>query len=285
MSATLHAAVLVLPTLALVSVWPEVDAWLDRRLATESREVTGNWRESLWRLGPRGRGGWLRFGALLLALAPLPASAHLVGADLDAGLACVLAAGLLALAGAWLDDPQEVTARLPVVAIGGLALALAGVPIVARVSSLNLSDIVIAQQGGLGNWFLWRDPFLLLVTAGYVATAACLVPDLGALRGVTDAAGPAAWTLVTSVLGACLFLGGWWGVVPQLDVPQLGVAPIVHLGCKVFVLAAAQIWLRGRLPQPPRGTRSEPPVRLLLLATLAGAVGSTLWMVLSGEVL
>lgn len=283
MNEHLRAVLLVIPTLGLLCVWPEVDRWLDRRLAPVGEETDGGpdlRRRVLWRLAPRGRGGWLRLGALLLALAPLPASASLVAADLDAGLACVLAAGLLALAGAWLDDPQAVTAQLPTVAIGGLSLALAGVPIVARVSSLNLADIVMAQQGGLGNWFLWRDPFLLLATAGFVATAACLVPDPSVRLGRFDAAGPAAWTLVTSVLGACLFLGGWWALVPALD-----AAPVVHLAAKVLLLAAVQVWLRGRLPRPHGDHASEPPVRLLLVATLAGAVGSTAWMVLSGEVL
>jgi hypothetical protein len=272
-------------TLLLLAVWPEVE--------TKAVHAMVRWRRGIvapggdhpalparlaGRLAPvPTAGGWFRFVAVLLALAPLPVSARLVAADLDAGLACVLVAGLLALTAATLDDPRRVVERLPAIAVGGLALGAATVPVVARVASLNLSDIVIAQQGGLGNWFLWRDPFLLVVTASYVATAACLRPP--AVFGELDPAGPAAWTLVSSALGACLFLGGWWAFIPVLD-----AAPAVHLATKILALSLAQVWLRGRLPRPDDPTAGEPPVRLLLLTTLAGAAGSLVWMVLSGEV-
>ncbi len=158
--------------LLLLAVWPEVEtaaAQVVRRGrgsgAPRSAERLTFPMRLAGRLAPVPTlGGWLRLVAVLLALASLPVSARLVAADLDAGLACVLAAGLLALVAASLDEPRRVVKRLPVVAVGGLTLGVAAGPVVARVASLNLSDIVIAQQGGLGNWFLWRDPFLLVVT-------------------------------------------------------------------------------------------------------------------------
>ena len=272
-------------TLLLLAVWPEVETAAAQVMrhrrgggVPRSAERLTFPKRLAGRLAPVPTlGGWLRLVAVLLALASLPVSARLVAADLDAGLACVLAAGLLAVVAASLDEPRRVVERLPLVAVGGLTLGVAAVPVVARVASLNLSDIVIAQQGGLGNWFLWRDPFLLVVTGSYVATAACLRPP--AAFGDRDPAGPAAWTLVSSALGACLFLGGWWGFVPLLD-----AAPAVHLGTKIVALSVAQVWLRGRLPRPDDPTGGEPPVRLLLLAALGGVAGSLVWMVLSGEV-
>lgn len=272
-------------TLLLLAAWPEVELatvrvlvrWRRAHLATGGERAAPLARLA-GRLAPRPSvGGWLRLVAVLLALAPLPLSARWVAADLDAGLACVLAAGLLALIAAALDDPRRVVDRLPVIAVGGLALGAATVPVIARVATLNLSDVVIAQQGGLGNWFVLRDPFLAVVTASYVATAACLRPP--AAFDDTDPAGPAAWTLISSGLGACVFLGGWWALVPRLD-----AAPVVHLALKVLALSLAQTWLRSRLPRPDDPTAGEPPVRLLLLTTLAAVAGSLIWLVLSGEV-
>lgn len=271
-----------LATLALLAAWPEVDSLLARAIATRRRvaPVAGpSLRTRLaGRLAPGpSLGGWLRFAALLFALAPLPISARLVVADLDAGLALVLAAGVLALAAATLDEPRLVLERLPVLCVGALTLGLGVVPVVTRVAALNLSDVVIAQQGGFGNWFAWRDPFALVATGSWIATAACLRPP--ARGGADDPAGPAAWTLASSLLGACLFFGGWWAPVPALD-----RAPAAQLAVKVLALAAAQTWLRGRLPRPDDPTAGEPPVRLLLLTALAGVAGSLAWLVLSGEV-
>ncbi len=271
-------------TLLLLAVWPEVESAAERvvrrRRGIAARAASGApWPARLaGRLAPVPTlGGWLRLVAVLLALAPLPVSADLVAADLDAGLACVLAAALLALVSATLDEPRRIVDRVPVVAVGGLTLGVAVVPVIARVASLNLSDIVIAQQGGLGNWFLWRDPFLLVAAGSYVATAACLRPPTA--FGEHDPAGPAAWTLVSSALGSCLFLGGWWAAVPMLD-----GTPAVHLGTKILALSVVQVWLRARLPRPDDPTAGEPPVRLLLLTALAGVAGSLVWLVLSGEV-
>jgi hypothetical protein len=266
--------------LLLLAVWPEVETTAAR--VAQRRHGGGAGPALAVRLAGRlapapTLGGWLRLGAVLLTLAPLPISARLVAADLDAGLAVVLAAGFLALAAAALDDPRRVVERLPVLAVGGLTLGVGAVPVVARVAGLNLSDIVIAQQGGYGNWFAWRDPFLLIVAGSWVATAACLRPP--AVVGDLDPAGPAAWTLVSSALGACLFLGGWWGFVPWLD----GV-PVVNFVAKILTLCLAQAWLRGRSPRPDDPTAGPPPVRLLLLTTLAGVAGSLGWLVFSGEV-
>jgi NADH:ubiquinone oxidoreductase subunit H len=271
-------------TLLLLAAWPEVEAVAVRVVRwRRGGNPPGASRVALparliGRLTPVPTlGGWLRFAAVLLALAPLPLTARLVAADLDAGLAFVLAAALLALAAAALDEPRRVVDRLPAVAVGGLTLGVATVPVIVRVASLNVSDIVIAQQGGLGNWFLWRDPFLLVATGSYVATAACLRPP--AASGELDPAGPAAWTLISSAVGACLFLGGWWAFVPALD-----GAPAAHLATKIVALCVAQVWLRARLPRPDDPTAGEPPVRLLLLTALAGVAGSLVWLVLSGEV-
>lgn len=267
-------------TLLVLAVWPEVET-LAVRIAQGRRPAAGTPALAVRvtaRLAPSPTaGGWLRLGAVLLTLAPLPLSARLVAADLDAGLAVVLAAGFLALAAAALDDARLVVGRLPVLAVGGLTLGVAAAPVVARVAGLNVSDVVIAQQGGFGNWFAWRDPFLLVAAGSWIATAACLRPPAGA--GELDPAGPATWTLVTSTLGACLFLGGWWGIVPQLD----GV-PVANLTTKVLALCVVQAWLRGRLPRPDDPTGGSPPVRLLLLAALAGVAGSFGWLVLSREV-
>ena len=59
-----------------------------------------------------------------------------------------------ALYGAARGAAQMVSYEIP--------LALATIPVVMYTGSLNTQDIVIAQQGGILNWYVLRDPFLFV---------------------------------------------------------------------------------------------------------------------------
>lgn len=279
-----------LVALGSVVVWTAVLGWLEgwslRRLAPAGGpEAVGCPPRDLgrlWRSPARTRAAdWVGLAAVLLALAPVPISARWIAADLDAGLLWLLAAGALGLVAAVLRDPAAATDRLAVLVGSGVILGVTLVPVVLYTASLNLADVVIAQQGGLGNWFLWRDPFLLVCAGGYVAAAAFLVPAARPAAGPLGVLVLSAWTLVTGAVGACVFLGGWWAFVPFLD----PVPALAHLGGKILLIVGAQLWLRARLPRRPDGTLAEPPVRLLLVAVATGVAGSAAWMVISGAAL
>ncbi len=102
----------------------------------------------------------------LLAWAAIPWAPGFVAADLDLGLFYIFAVssmvviGILmagwasnnkwALYGAARGAAQMVSYEIP--------LALAAIPVVMYTGSLNTQDIVIAQQGGIWNWYRLAQP-------------------------------------------------------------------------------------------------------------------------------
>jgi len=211
--------------------------------------------------------------SLVLTASLLPTASGWTAADLDAGLIW-----LMFLAGVgWLVDGRR---SLDHRAAAGALLSGVGVvlPAVLRAASLNLSDLVIAQQGGAGNWFLVREPFLLLAGLGYLVRAAAIwqadddaAPDNRGLWSTWLGLGR---PLVTAHLFAVLFLGGWWAFVPFMDgLPWFNtiLKTLVSFG----LLLAVRRWrwvspalLRGWLP----------------VATILAALGSLAWLVIGGGV-
>ena len=122
----------------------------------------------------------------LLAWAAIPWDRNFIAADFDLGLFYIFAVssmviiGILmsgwasnnkwALYGAARGAAQMVSYEIP--------LALATIPVIMYTGSLNTQDIVIAQQGGLLNWYFVRDPFLFV--AFIVATGRRFVDALAA---------------------------------------------------------------------------------------------------------
>ena len=226
-----------------------------------------------WRTAHRGMSVVAAWGLLALAAVVLPLSSGWVGADLDAGLLW-----FAVLAGAsWLAHGG---ARLGGRAVAGVALAGLGVvlPVVLRVASLNVSDMVVAQQGGAGNWFLVREPFLLLSALGYLFLAAAVWNALRASRGASNDAWSwcldLAQPLVAAHLFAVLYLGGWWAFVPFAD----GL-PWLNTGLKAAVALAAILALSRRPGVDVAALRGGWPAVTLLVA-----LGSLAWLVIGGAV-
>lgn len=115
------------------------------------------------------------FMGSLLAWAAIPFAPGFIAADLDLGLFYIFAVSGLAVIGilmsGWASNnkwalygaargaAQIVSYEIPI--------ALATIPVVMYVGSLNMNDIVIAQQGGVAGWFLLRNPFLFAAFAIY----------------------------------------------------------------------------------------------------------------------
>lgn len=205
--------------------------WLPRPARQDLRDA--------WRARTPVPGGVLvAWGALVLLAALLPAASGAVAADLDAGLLWVL---VLATVG-WLAQPSSRTSPRAATA-AAVTLTAAVLPVVLRAATINLSDLVVAQQGGAGNWFLVREPFLLLSAGCFLVTVAALWADDGPAVAPDPWSQVLAWgrPLVAAQLFALLYLGGWWAFVPLLD-----GAPWLNTALKTLVALVGLSWLRRR---------------------------------------
>ncbi|PYQ45029.1 MAG: NADH-quinone oxidoreductase subunit H [Acidobacteria bacterium] len=143
--------------------------------------------------------------------------------------------------------------------------------IVMIVGSLSLRDIVIAQQGGLTHWFLFRYfplmpvAFVIFFTAGL---AECNrtpfdIPEAESelVAGFhTEYSGfffamffMAEYTemFVISAVASVLFLGGYWSPLPNhwlQHIGPIGLGP-VWLIAKAWFLVFVMMWLRWTLPR------------------------------------
>jgi NADH-quinone oxidoreductase subunit H len=212
-----------------------------------------------------------------LSFVVIPFGARGVTADLNVGLFYVVAVSSLstvglimagwasnnkyALFGAMRSAAQIVSYEIPAV--------MTLLTIVMIVGSLSLNDIVLAQQGGLHNWFLFRYfplmpvAFLIFFTA---ALAECNrvpfdIPEAESelVAGFhTEYSGfffamffMAEYTemFVVSAVASVLFLGGWWAPLPALQ--QIGPVGLgaVWLIAKAWALVFVMMWLRWTLPR------------------------------------
>lgn len=260
------AGLLAWPWLLMIVAdrWPRRVSWLPRPARADLRDA--------WRAGAPVRGGVLvAWGALVLLAALLPTAGGAVAADLDAGLLWVL---VLAMVG-WLAQP---TSRVSpgTAAAAVVALVAAVLPVVLRAATINLSDLVVAQQGGAGNWFMVREPFLLLSAACFLVTVAALWADDGPAVAPDPWSQVLAWgrPLVAAQLFALLFLGGWWAFVPFLD-----GAPWLNTALKTLAALAALAWLRRRSWVAPGLLLGLLPAVALLIS-----LASLAWLIVGGAV-
>jgi NADH-quinone oxidoreductase subunit H len=214
-----------------------------------------------------------------LAMVVIPFGGKAQVADLNVGLFYVVAVSSLstvglimagwasnnkyALFGAMRSAAQIVSYEIPAVMI------LLGIVMI--VGSLSLQDIVIAQQGGLTRWFLFRYfplmpvAFVIFFTAGL---AECNrtpfdIPEAESelVAGFhTEYSGfffamffMAEYTemFVISAVASVLFLGGYWSPLPNhwlQHVGPIGLGP-VWLIAKAWFLVFVMMWLRWTLPR------------------------------------
>ncbi len=198
----------------------------------------------------------------LVALAAIPLSPGLVGADVDAGLLFVLAAsgvGVLGtLMGGWasankysLLGGMRTAAQLLAYE---LPLVLAATSVAMAAGTLNLSGIVEQWQPW---WLLWQAPALVVFLVAGVAelqrppfdmpiadAELVLGPytEYGGLRFALFLLAEYAGIVVLSALTAVLFLGGWRG-------PADDVLGWVWTFAKTGLVALLVIWVRVAWPR------------------------------------
>ncbi|MDD5719443.1 MAG: hypothetical protein PHQ53_07125 [Candidatus Krumholzibacteria bacterium] len=261
-------------------VWPWCLGWMQARRPGWFSRATVPTREAfgaLWRCGERESPRvLLAWTALAGAAALLPLGNGWQAADLDAGLLWLLVLAVVALTGLSLR-PTEV-AR----AAGGLlTLTLCLAPLVLRTAGLHLGDLGVAQVGGVGNWFLLRDPFLLAGAAIYLCAVAALWPappssSAGDRDGLFAASLRAGLPLVLAHLFTVAYLGAWWAFVPALD----GLTWL-QTGLKTAVVLGVVLWLR----RCPAWSATAHLAWRLPLAALGACVGAAIWLAATGAAL
>jgi len=241
----------------------------------------------------------------LLAWAAIPWSPNFVAADLDLGLFYIFAVSSLviigilmagwasnnkwALYGAARGAAQMVSYEIP--------LALACIPVVMYTGSLNPSDIVIAQQGGILNWFIFRNPFLFVGFFVYFIasiaetnrgpfdmpeTESELVAgyhtEYTGMRFAFFFLSEYANLFLVSLIAAMVFLGGWWAPIPGLD-----FAPALTFIIKGVLMVLLNMWVRWTLPRVRVDQLMHLCWKVMIPLSLICVVGAGLWMMWRGQ--
>ena len=237
----------------------------------------------------------------LLAWAAVPWAPGFVAADLDLGLFYMFAASSLVIIGilmaGWASNnkwslygaargsAQMVSYEIP--------LALACIPVVMATGSLNTQDIVIAQQGGIANWFFLRNPFLFVAFILYFISSiaetnrgpfdmpeteselvAGYHTEYSGMRFAFFFLSEYANLFLVSLIAVFVFLGGWWAPIPALNF----IPPALTFIIKGFVMVFMSMWVRWTLPRVRVDQLMHLCWKVMIPLTLLCLVGSGLWM-------
>jgi NADH-quinone oxidoreductase subunit H len=241
----------------------------------------------------------------LMAWAAIPFSPGFISADLDLGLFYIFAVSSAAIAGilmaGWASNnkwalygaargaAQMVSYEIP--------LALACIPVVMLTGSLNMNDIVIAQQGGIWNWNIFNDPFLFVAFWLYFIASIAEVNrgpfDMPETESELVAGYHVEYTgmrfaffflaeyanlFLVSCIATAVFLGGWHPVAGPVFLP--GLAFVI----KAVLLVLLQMWVRWTLPRVRVDQLMHTCWKVMVPLTLICVVGSGIWMMVSGQV-
>ncbi len=236
----------------------------------------------------------------LMAWAAIPFAPGFVAADLDMGLLYIFAASSLvtigilmsgwasnnkwSLYGAARGAAQIVSYEIP--------LALAVVPVVLYAGSLNMTDIVVAQQGGIWKWFALRNPFLFVSFLIYFLASIAEVnrtpfdlpeteselvagyhTEYSGMRFAFFFLAEYANLFLVSCIATAVFLGGWGHPVPGLN-----FAPALVFLAKAVLLVLAQIWIRWTLPRLRVDQLMHVCWKVMIPLALVCLAGSGVWM-------
>ncbi|MBI4601492.1 MAG: NADH-quinone oxidoreductase subunit NuoH [Planctomycetes bacterium] len=263
----------------------------------------------------------LVFAGVLVRFAPLPFGQNLVASDLDLGLFFIAAVGSVevigVIMGGWASNnkwslfgtirtaTQMVSYEIPI--------GLAFIAVIACAGSFSLQAIVNQQEGWIWNWYVLKNPFLLVLSVVYLVAslAECKrapfdLPEAeselvsgyhteysGMRFGIFQLAEYGAMYLVSAVAVA-IFFGGWWTGIPPIDGIGLGPGASAAgatlgflLKAGVFVTKAVflvfvQVWVRWTLPRVRLDQMMHMCWKVLLPISLVCLVGATLWDLASG---
>lgn len=218
----------------------------------------------------------LAIAPALVVWAAIPFAPGWVLADLDVGLLFVLTITSLGVYGillaGWASNSKYAllgALRFAAQVVSyEIAMSFAFVGVLMAAHSMNLSDIVQAQSGGIWHWY-WLPLFPLFVVYWISAVAETNRAPFDVSEGESEIvagfhveyAGISfalfflaeyANMILVSTLAALLFLGGW--LSPLEGIPMLGVAtawvpPIVWLLSKICFFLFLFLWFRATFPR------------------------------------
>lgn len=215
---------------------------------------------------------YLVFIGTIATAAVLPLGQNVIAVHLNIGIFYLLAVSSLvvigiimagwssnnkwSLFGAIRSAAQIISYEIPV--------ALAMLPVIMIVSSLNISDIVNAQGGGFWRWFFVRNPFTFIAfIILFISTLAetnrnpfdMAEAESELVSGFHTEYGGMRWAMfflaeyanmfAVSLIVSVLFLGGWWAPFTFLQFIPGGLWLVGKAVFFVFV----QMWIRWSLPR------------------------------------
>jgi NADH-quinone oxidoreductase subunit H len=216
--------------------------------------------------------------ALVPALATwavMPLSPNLVLADVDAGLLYMLSLTSLGIYGiiiaGWASNSKyaflgAMRSAAQMVAYE-IAMGFALVGVVMAGGSLNLGDIVRAQQGGLLSWFfIWLFPlFIVYIISGLAETnrapfdvaegeseiVAGFHVDYSGIAFALFFLAEYANMILISALTAVFFMGGWLSPFEGILAPDnfLAQPSFFWLFIKLFIFLTGFLWYRASWPR------------------------------------
>jgi len=144
-----------------------------------------------------------------------------------------------------------------------IAMGFALVGVLMAASSLNISDIVRGQEGGIQHWYIWPlfPLFVVYLVSGIAETnrhpfdvaegeseivAGFHVEYSGISFAVFFLAEYMNMILI-STLASIMFLGGWWSVWP--GIPSNGLWGFAWLFVKICAILFIFLWIRATFPR------------------------------------
>jgi NADH-quinone oxidoreductase subunit H len=267
---------------------------------------------------PSGANRWLFFIAPMLSLAPalaawavVPFTDTLVLANINAGLLYILAMTSIGVYGVilagWASNSKYaflgcLRSAAQIVSYE-IAMGFALVGVLMAANTLNLREIVLGQEGGAAQWYLWplfplfvvylisgiaetnRHPFDVAegeseIVAGFHVEYSGITFALFFLAEYMN-------MILIAALTSIMFLGGWLSPLPATnDFSIFGVAPFgdgfFWLAAKVASVLLIFLWIRATFPRyrydqiMRLGWKIFIPVTLVWIVFL-GAVMQTRW--------
>jgi len=221
----------------------------------------------LWRTAPA-----VIFTGAFLGFVVLPFGPGFVGAKLDVGLfyafatSSIVVVGIImagwgsnnkwALYGAMRGAAQVISYEIP--------LAIAVLPVIMSVGSLNFGTITEAQSGWVWQWHVFNPILLVGFVIYFIASLAEVnrIPfdlpeseselvagyhtEYTGMKFALVMLGEYADMFVVASIGVAVFLGGWNSGIPALDAIVPGPAIFVF---KALVMVFVIMWLRWTLPR------------------------------------
>ncbi len=213
----------------------------------------------------------LTFTLALIGWAVIPLSATYVIADINVGILYLFAVSSLSVYGiimaGWASNSKyaflgAIRSSAQMVSYE-VSIGFVIVTVLMCVGSLRLSDIVMAQAGGITHWFALPllPMFIIFVISALAETnrhpfdlpeaEAELVAgynvEYSSMSFALFFLGEYANMILMSGMTAILFMGGWF---PPIDTPLLNAVPgVIWFLLKVLFMLFVFIWVRATLPR------------------------------------